>query len=158
MNIASPWPTSKNATINPFLEIVIHALNIIGLESRRDGISDIFINDRKISGNAQKRIKGAILHHGTCLLDVYIEKMTKYLRIPPERKGLPHDKFVSSLSNLGHEITFDEFQDLIIKSLEESDNVIKKIDLVSERTNLLDKARDLSSNTYSQNEWIFRRK
>ena len=144
-------------TIIPFLDIIIRSLRYIGLEGRSTGVSDIFIGDKKISGNAQKRIRGAILHHGTCLLDVDIEKMTRYLKIPPERKGIPHEGFVTSLKKMGCEINFDGFRSLLVKSLEDTGHSVGKIKLDSKKYNLMDKARDLASTTYSRDEWIYRR-
>ena len=46
---------------------VIRALNDIGVPARKNRTCDIAIGDLKISGSAQRMIKGRLLHHGTLL-------------------------------------------------------------------------------------------
>ena len=55
------------------------ALNNIELK----GISDLTINDVKFSGNAQRRLKNAILFHGTILYDFDLGLISDYLKEPP---------------------------------------------------------------------------
>ena len=49
------------------LSPVITALNAIGVPARKNRTCDIAIGDLKISGSAQRMIKGRLLHHGTLL-------------------------------------------------------------------------------------------
>ena len=46
---------------------VIHALNAIGVPARKNRVCDIAIGDLKISGSAQRMVRGRLLHHGTLL-------------------------------------------------------------------------------------------
>tara|TARA_A100001015_G_C15000280_1_gene718155 strand:+ start:612 stop:1256 length:645 start_codon:yes stop_codon:yes gene_type:complete len=46
------------------------------------GITDLAIGDRKFSGNAQRRLRYAILFHGTILYNFNLEKIEKYLAFP----------------------------------------------------------------------------
>lgn len=48
---------------------VIEALNAIGVPARKNRTCDIAIGDGKISGSAQRMVKGRLLHHGTLLFD-----------------------------------------------------------------------------------------
>ena len=57
------------------LSPVIAALNAIGVPARKNRTCDIAIGDLKISGSAQRMIKGRLLHHGTLLFDTDIEQM-----------------------------------------------------------------------------------
>jgi len=65
-------------------------------------ISDLALNGKKISGNAQARKKKYFLHHGTFLYDFDIEKIGKYLNYPSRepgyRQGRRHIDFVTNLS------------------------------------------------------------
>ena len=65
------------------------------------GTSDIALEDQKISGNAQKRTRRALLHHGTVLHGFDVERMARWLRPPvrqPEyRRRRPHDRFVRNV-------------------------------------------------------------
>ena len=49
------------------LSPMIAALNAIGVPARKNRTCDIAIGDLKISGSAQRMIKGRLLHHGTLL-------------------------------------------------------------------------------------------
>lgn len=81
------------------LETLARALGIPDLTPR--GTSDLALLDRKISGNAQKRTRGALLHHGSILHGFDIGKISRYLREPavqPDyRKARPHEDFVTNV-------------------------------------------------------------
>jgi lipoate-protein ligase A len=141
-------------SIDPFLDIIIDSLASFGLKAYRKGISDIFIEGKKISGNAQKRVRKAILHHGTVLFRVDIGRMNRYLKIPPERVGIPHDDFVTSLENLNKDIKEDDFINAFRESLERKGMVISEY--IPDR-GLIEKAYELADSVYRKDEWIFRR-
>jgi lipoate-protein ligase A len=65
------------------------------------GISDLTLGDLKISGNAQKRKKRTLLHHGTVLYGFETGLIARYLSEPekqPEYRGQRrHDEFVANL-------------------------------------------------------------
>ncbi|MEK6786108.1 MAG: lipoate--protein ligase family protein [Nitrospirota bacterium] len=66
------------------------------------GISDLAINDRKISGNAQRRTGKALLFHGTILHDMGADLIARYLKHPsrqPEyRSERPHQAFLGTIN------------------------------------------------------------
>lgn len=80
---------------------VAEALNTLGIDAQRAGISDLEIESRKVSGNAQRRKSTACLHHGTLLHAVDIEAMARYLAEPadrPDYRGTrSHAEFVGAL-------------------------------------------------------------
>ena len=57
----------------------------LGLDLRHEGISDLVLAERKISGNAQRRKKRFILHHGTLLFDMDADLIHRYIAEPAER-------------------------------------------------------------------------
>ena len=83
---------------------VIAALKQFGVEAVFCPISDIALaeNQKKISGNAQKRSKKFILHHGTILYNFDLAQIKKYLNMPkdiPEyRRDRSHLNFVTNVS------------------------------------------------------------
>ncbi len=85
------------------LSYVMEALSAQGFKVRFKPISDLVVqqDDKKFSGNAQKRGRKFILHHGTILHDFDLKLIEKYLRFPkdiPEyRRGRPHLDFVANL-------------------------------------------------------------
>ncbi len=84
-------------------EKVIEALGQLGVEACFRPISDLATgkDEQKFSGNAQKRGKNYILHHGTILYDFDLSLISRYLKIPkdiPEyRKARPHTDFVTNV-------------------------------------------------------------
>lgn len=83
---------------------VIEALAFVGMKASFRPISDIVINgqEKKISGNAQKRGRKFILHHGTILYGFNALKIERYLKIPKQmpdyRRGRPHSDFVTNVA------------------------------------------------------------
>ncbi len=67
----------------------------------RQGHTDLVINGRKFSGNAQRRKSKAVLFHGTLLLGFDLPVIEELLPMPthqPEyRKGRPHGGFLMNL-------------------------------------------------------------
>lgn len=65
---------------------VVLALQESGVEARFYPISDIALvaGQKKFSGNAQKRGRKYILHHGTILYDFDIEQIERYLKMPKD--------------------------------------------------------------------------
>lgn len=66
------------------LERLCEAFRNRGLSVRHTGTSDLSLRGKKISGNAQRRRRRFILHHGTILHNLDPEAMERYLREPPE--------------------------------------------------------------------------
>lgn len=92
---------SIRASNRHILEKVCAALKRIGLEAGLQGVSDLAIEGRKISGNAQRRRKRYLLHHGTLLYDADLALLPKYLKEPlkqpPYRAGRNHEQFVRNI-------------------------------------------------------------
>ena len=85
------------------LNKVMAVLKQLNIESVFHPVSDIALadNHKKISGNAQKRCKKFILHHGTILYDFDLEAIERYLKIPKDipgyRQGRSHLDFVTNV-------------------------------------------------------------
>jgi lipoate---protein ligase len=78
---------------------LVEALAIPRLALR--GMSDITFGERKVSGNAQRRGRRALLHHGTLLYAFEISSLDRYLKEPvrqPAYRGRrPHSSFVTNM-------------------------------------------------------------
>jgi lipoate-protein ligase A len=76
-----------------------HALAVPGIEF--EGDSDLTMDGRKVSGNAQRRMQHAILHHGTLLYSFDAGRAERFLapphRQPPYRAGRTHGEFLGNL-------------------------------------------------------------
>ncbi len=67
------------------LSVILEALKEFGLNAEVSGRNDILLGGLKFSGNAFLQEKGYCLHHGTLLLNVDMQKLTRYLK-PSELK------------------------------------------------------------------------
>ena len=82
---------------------VIDILKELGVRAVFKPISDLALVDgeKKFSGNAQRRVRKFILHHGTILYDFNIFLMGRYLKMPksiPDYRGRrSHEDFVSNI-------------------------------------------------------------
>lgn len=80
-------------------------LRHLGLESAVQGVSDVTVTGRKISGNAIAQVNRVLLVHGTLLTDIDMPLMEACLRYPsrePEyREKRSHREFVTTLADLG---------------------------------------------------------
>jgi lipoate---protein ligase len=72
------------------------------------GTSDLAIEGRKFSGNAQQRKRDHLLHHGTLLYAFDPDPVARYLRPPPRqpeyREGRVHADFLRNLDLPGEEL------------------------------------------------------
>lgn len=85
------------------LDKVVGLLAPLGVAARFFPVSDLGLagSRKKFSGNAQKRGRQFILHHGTILYDFDLDLISKYLRHPLDqpayRGNRPHHEFVTNL-------------------------------------------------------------
>jgi lipoate-protein ligase A len=90
-------------TTNRFiLERMARALNRWEPAISYRGISDLAINGMKVSGNAQRRKRNALLFHGTILHAMQADLIARYLkqpaRQPDYREGRPHGTFLRTMA------------------------------------------------------------
>lgn len=71
------------------LNRVVAALAACGIDAGFFPVSDIALtmNQKKFSGNAQRRGRNFILHHGTILYDFDLSRVTRYLKMPLSMPG-----------------------------------------------------------------------
>jgi lipoate-protein ligase A len=95
----SPLLTDVRRSYRLILAGVMEALGRSGVEQA--GISDLSLEGRKFSGNAQQRKRNHLLHHGTILYAFDLSLVPRYLRQPlrqPEyRAGREHEAFLRNL-------------------------------------------------------------
>ena len=66
---------AKEIAFHQYIAPVIDALRELGVRADFNGRNDLTIDNRKFSGNAQYRLGGSIVHHGSLLFDTDIEQM-----------------------------------------------------------------------------------
>mgnify|MGYP003964705837 FL=1 len=83
------------------LSELIGILATLDVECQIQGFSDLVYQNRKVSGNSLRRTCSHLLYHGTLLCQFDLEKISRYLTIPPRkpdyRNDRPHLDFVANI-------------------------------------------------------------
>jgi lipoate-protein ligase A len=75
-----------------------------GIDAEFRPVSDLIVKgtEKKFSGNAQRRGRNHILHHGTILYDFDLSLISRYLKVPKKmpdyRANRTHADFVTNIS------------------------------------------------------------
>jgi len=89
--------------IRPSYRYVLERVGqVVGLPGvSQEGISDLTLEGRKFSGNAQQRKRDVLLHHGTLLYGFDLACVSRYLKPPPRqpdyRRQRAHQEFLVNL-------------------------------------------------------------
>jgi lipoate-protein ligase A len=81
--VVAPRDEVSDEGASPFARVcgaVADALRSFGLDARHRPMNDVEIGGMKVSGSAQLRRHGSVLHHGTVIVDSDIEAMDAVLR------------------------------------------------------------------------------
>lgn len=76
---------AERLTIERFTRPVVAALRGLGLRAEASGRNDILVEGRKVSGTAQRVLRGRILHHGTLLFDADPAMVSGALQADPSK-------------------------------------------------------------------------
>lgn len=103
-------------------EVILRAVNMLGINAKRTGRNDITADDRKFSGHAYFKTGECCCHHGTLLIDADSRLMVKYLRPDSEKlksKGVASVRSrICNLKELRSDITVSEVKTALIQALE----------------------------------------
>ena len=76
LNFTFLLPT-KDFDVSRQLEVILQAMRHLGLAAERSGRNDVTIEGRKFSGNAFYDSRGHSYHHGTLLVDVDMDALSR---------------------------------------------------------------------------------
>jgi len=143
-----------------FLSGVIECLKKFGVSPSFDPPSDLLVHDRKISGNAQVRKRGIILHHGTILVNSDLNLLSEALK--PSSRSNPQRGVHSRrrpVTNLSYEISRRVNMQAVKESLQRSFEEAFSVKLVRSTLTSKEKeaAQTLYDEKYSRKEWNFLR-
>ncbi len=103
-------------------QVILDALDLLGIRAVKNGRNDLEIDGRKFSGHAYYRGKENCLHHGTLMLEVDEESLSKYLHVSILKL---HSKSVSSvrsriinLKSVRADLEIDDLKKSLIASFE----------------------------------------
>jgi lipoate-protein ligase A len=157
LNFSLVLSYERDPALRNIRESYSHILNKIrkslvsrGVQTSHEGISDLAIGGRKVSGNAQKRRRQFVLHHGTALYRADSLAMGRYLLEPndrPEYRGVrPHTQFVTNLP-LGPE----DLRQAVREAFNAPDKTVDPLPDEWAETHVL------AQNKYQDPSWTFRR-
>ena len=145
-----PEVRSLGASYRFILGRISEAFTAHGLAVRQEGISDLAMGGRKISGNAQRRRRRAILHHGTLLYQADGTAMARYLAEPEDRPDYRgsrgHGDFVAVLPLSA---------DVIRAAIRTAFGLTEKGEMPTEEER--NAAQTLAKEKYADDEWTRRR-
>ncbi|MEM3697446.1 MAG: lipoate--protein ligase family protein [Candidatus Bathyarchaeia archaeon] len=145
---------------------ITEALKILGIKAdfnQGDAKTcpNLTINGKKISGSAQSHKGGIVLQHGTLLLDVDLEKMFTFLRVPwaktcMEIVTIAKNKITSIKEALGKNVLTEEVTNALTQGFRRALN----IQLTNGNLTPYEKeyAQKLFKEKYATKEWNFQGK
>ena len=105
--LAAPGAGSIRDSYRAFCEVLIAALRRAGVEPGFEPPADLACGGRKLAGMAQRRKRAAVLVTASVLAEPLAGPAGRYLRepgpkdAPGYRAGRSHDRFMTSLAELG---------------------------------------------------------
>ena len=103
-------------------EVILKALDCLGIRAAKTGRNDLVIDGRKFSGHAYYKGKKSRLHHGTLMLEVDEGRLQDYLRVSLAKL---HSKNVASvrsriinLKSVREDLDLDTLKKALIHSAE----------------------------------------
>ena len=121
-----------NFTFNRYVNMVVLALQRLGIDASPSGRNDVMIGNKKVSGNAFYKVSGHSIVHGTMLYDTDMLNMAGVIT-PPETKLISHGiksihQRVDFLKNY-LTISIEEFKEFIHKQLCREDRMLNAEDI-----------------------------
>ena len=102
-----------------FVRPVTDALCSLGVNASLTGRNDITVDGKKISGNAQFKLGGTTVHHGSLLFDTNIEELVrattpKDYKITSKAIKSVRERVTNIREQLPVDMTADEFRDYVV--------------------------------------------
>lgn len=114
--------SDENYDLDKQLSVIQTACSGVGIQAEKSGRNDLLAQGHKFSGNAFYHSKGKAYHHGTLLIDVNMDKLSRYLSPPKaklEAKGVTSVRSrVINLRELAPALTCDAMRQYMVEAFE----------------------------------------
>ncbi|MBQ2014998.1 MAG: lipoate--protein ligase [Peptococcaceae bacterium] len=104
------------------LEVIVKALELLGIHAEKSGRNDLLASGRKFSGNAFYEAGDRCYHHGTLMVNVDRENLGKYLQVSAAKlksKGVASVQArVINLTELKADLSLDMLKKALIDAME----------------------------------------
>lgn len=115
--------SKENYDLKKQLEVILRAVQKLGIQAEASGRNDILVDGQKFSGNAFHEHKGRCYHHGTIMVNVKLGELNKYLNVSKkklESKGISSVRSrVTNLIDYNPELTIDQLKKALRETFEE---------------------------------------
>ncbi len=143
--------SNEEFNIKKNLQVIKQALLEFQIESNFSGRNDLLVDGYKISGQAYLKTKDVSLHHGTLLVNVNLDNLSKYLRVDESKlknHGVKsHVQRVKNISQFNNQVTVDKIITQLKKSVTDVfDSPLEICEIVE---------NDLCNKYYSD-QWLYR--
>lgn len=149
----------ENYDLEKQLQVILIAVQKLGMKAEKSGRNDILIDGRKFSGNAFYETKQHCYHHGTIMVHVNISDLSKYLTVSKEKlksKGVDSVKSrVTNLSDYKTQVTIEDVKEKMLEAFQEVYSL--KAHILKEES-LDQEMIQKGTQWFASWEWIFGRK
>lgn len=153
-----------NAVYAKFYDGIAEALRSLGInadfnEGNAKTCPNLTVNSKKISGSAQSHKKGVVLQHGTLLIDVDLEEMFTFLRVPWAKTcieviNVAKNKITSIKKELGKTVSVEEVNNVLSEGFKKALNIqLLEGELTPYENEIASK---LYKEKYTTDEWNFK--
>ena len=112
-----------NYDLNKQLDVILRAVQKLGVHAEKSGRNDILVDGHKFSGNAFYEQGDYCYHHGTLMVNVNLSELSKYLTVSKEKlqsKGVDSVRArVANLSEYAPNMTMDLLREKLLEAFEE---------------------------------------
>lgn len=148
----------KHISMNFFINPIIESLNNMGIKAISSERNDILIDNKKISGSAQRLYKNRILHHGCILFNSDLSVLSQSLKVKPEKFQSKSVKSVRNrVANISDFLNMPkniyDFKKCILDSISKN-NEIENFNLTKKD---IENINELKENKYKTWEWNYGR-
>ena len=130
-----------------YMEPVAEALNKMGVPAKINGRNDMLLGGKKISGNAQFKLGGKTVHHGSLLFDTDLDMMERASRPPGYKitsKSIKsvRDRVTNIKEAAGLDMTAERFADELVRRIAEVTGSPERYELTAEDRERIEELAD----------------
>ncbi len=119
-----------------YTQPVLDTLQILGVNAKLKGKSDLVIDNLKFSGNAEHIYRNKVLHHGTLLFSSELNKLNEAIKadwskFKDKAVRSNRSKVTNIVDHLASNITLESFAELVVKQVFENNLELKEYTLNS---------------------------
>lgn len=148
-----------NYDLNKQLDVILRAVQKLGVHAEKSGRNDILVDGHKFSGNAFYEQGDYCYHHGTLMVNVNLSELSRYLTVSKEKlqsKGVDSVRArVANLSEYAPDMTVDLLREKLLEAFEK----VYGLKTQTKKVEDLD-AEDIAKKTekFASWDWIFGKK